>query len=150
MGHRYARARRRCLAPALHGTLGVDAFARYALFGCVLASGLGGIAVCAVGFKYGLVPPAEDDPIELTHRRLFATHFAHAFAVVAFALTAVLAGTVLVLERGGAPVAGGQRHEVQAIQRRLDGVEAVVKQMTDTLERAIGRFDKTEGAPPHR
>jgi hypothetical protein len=127
----------------------VDTLARYALFGCVLASGLGGIAVCAVGFKYGLVPPTEDDPIEVTHRRLFATHLAHAFAVVAFALTAVLTGTVLVLDRAGTLVAGGQRHEVQAIQRRLDGVEAVVRQMTDTLERAIGRFDKTDGATPH-
>jgi hypothetical protein len=130
----------------LHGTLGVDVFARYALFGCVLASGLGGIAVCAVGFKYGLVPPAEDDPIELTHRRLFATHLAHAFAVVAFALTAVLAGTVLILDRSGAPVAGSQRQELHTVQRRLDGIEAVVGQMTETLERAMRRFDKSETA----
>jgi hypothetical protein len=134
----------------LHGTLGVDVFARYALFGCVLASGLGGIAVCAVGFKYGLVPPAEDDPIELTHRRLFVTHLAHAFAVVAFALTAVLAGTVLVLDRSGAPVAGGQRQELKAVQRRLDGIEAAVGQITETLERAMRRFDISETAELHR
>lgn len=92
----------------------MEMFARYALFGCVLASGLGGIAVCVVGFKYGLVPPAEDDPIELTHRRLFVTHFAHAFAVVAFALTAMLGGTVLMLDRGAAPITDAQRKEVQA------------------------------------
>src|SRR5919109_5583128 len=128
----------------------MDAFARYALFGCVLASGLGGIAVCVVGFKYGLAPPAEDDPIELTHRRLFATHFAHAFAVVAFALTAVLAGTVLILDRSGAPVPGGGRQDVQAVQRRLDGVEAIVGQMTETLERAMRRFDQSESAELHR
>ncbi len=130
--------------------MGMEAFARLALFGCVLASGLGGIAVCAVGFKYGLAPPAEDDPIELTHRRLFVTHFAHAFAVVAFALTAMLAGTVLILDRGAAPIAGRQRHEVQAVQRRLDGVEALVKQMTDSLDRTIHHFDKIEASEPRR
>jgi hypothetical protein len=128
----------------------MDAFVRYALFGCVLASGLGGIAVCVVGFKYGLVPPAEDDPIELTHRRLFVTHFAHAFAVVAFALTAMLAGAVLMVDRGAAPVAAAQRNEVQAVQRRLDGVEALVMQMTQTLERTIHRFDKREATEPRR
>jgi len=126
----------------------MEVFARYALFGCVLASGLGGIAVCVVGFKYGLVPRAEDDPIELTHRRLFVTHFAHAFAVVAFALTAMLGGTVLMLERGAAPIADAQRKEVQAVQRRLDGVEALVRQMTETLERTIHRFDKSEAIEP--
>jgi hypothetical protein len=125
----------------------MDAFVRYALFGCVLASGLGGIAVCAVGFKYGLTPPAEDDPIELTHRRLFATHLAHAFAVVAFALSAMLAGTVLIVGRGAAPsVASG---DVQAVQHRLDGVEALVKTMTETLERSLHRYD-VETSPPRR
>jgi len=128
----------------------MEMFARYALFGCVLASGLGGIAVCVVGFKYGLVPPAEDDPIELTHRRLFVTHFAHAFAVVAFALTAMLGGTVLMLDRGAAPITDAQRKEVQAVQRRLDGVEALVRQMTETLERTIHRFDKGEAIEPRR
>jgi hypothetical protein len=128
----------------------MDAFVRYALFGCVLASGLGGIAVCVVGFKYGLVPPAEDDPIEVTHRRLFVTHFAHAFAVVAFALTAMLAGAVLMVDRGAAPVAAAQRNEVQAVQRRLDGVEALVTEMTQTLKRTIHRFDKREVTESHR
>jgi len=131
-------------------TIHMEMFARYALFGCVLASGLGGIAVCVVGFKYGLVPPAEDDPIELTHRRLFVTHFAHAFAVVAFALTAMLGGTVLMLDRGAAPITDAQRKEVQAVQRRLDGVEALVRQMTETLERTIHRFDKSEAIEPRR
>lgn len=128
----------------------MDAFARYALFGCVLASGLGGIAVCAVGFKYGLTPPAEDDPIELTHRRLFATHLAHAFAVVAFALTALLACVVLMLDRAAAPAAAGQRPEVEAIERRLDGVEVLVRQMTETLDRTLHRFDKIEAPEPRR
>ena len=127
----------------------MDIFARYALFGCVLASSLGGIAVCVVGFKYGLAPPAEDDPIELTHRRLFVTHFAHAFAVVAFALTAMLAGTVLMLDRSAAPAAT-PRYDVQAVQRRLDGVEALVRQMTDSLDRTIDRFDKIEASAPRR
>jgi hypothetical protein len=128
----------------------MDAFARYALFACVLASSLGGIAVCVVGFKYGLAPPAEDDPIELTHRRLFVTHFAHAFAVVAFALTAMLAGSVLMLDRRSTSGVVGQRNEVQSVQRRLDGVEAIVTQMTQTLERAIRRFDKHDPAELHR
>ena len=124
----------------------MDALARYALFGCVLASSLGGIAVCVVGFKYGLVPPAEDDPIELTHRRLFVTHFAHAFAVVAFALTAMLAGSVLMLDRRPA----APRNDVQSVQRRLDGVEALVSQMTETLERAIRRVETHEPVAPRR
>ena len=124
----------------------MDAFARYALFGCVLASSLGGIAVCVVGFKYGLVPPAEDDPIELTHRRLFVTHLAHAFAVVAFALTAMLAGSVLMLDHRAA----SHRNEVQSVERRLDGVEALVTQMTETLERAVRRFDRHEPIDPRR
>ena len=93
----------------------MDALARYALFGCVLASSLGGIAVCVVGFKYGLAPPAEDDPIEATHRRLFVTHLAHAFAVVAFALTAMLAGSVLMLDRRAPSSAAGQRNEVEPL-----------------------------------
>ena len=126
----------------MHRTIGVDAFARYALFGCVLASGLGAIAVCAVGYKYGLVPPAEDDPIELTHRRLFATHLAHAFAVVAFALTAMLAGIVLMLDRGAAPMAAQHRPEVSAVEQRLDGVETLVRRMAETLERTIHRVDR--------
>src|SRR2546430_16529285 len=105
----------------------MDAFARYALFGCVLASGFGGIAVCAVGYKYGLAPPAEDDPIELTHRRLFATHLAHAFAVVAFALTAMLAGIVLILDRGAAPMAAQHRLEVSDVEQRLSAVEDLVR-----------------------
>ena len=122
----------------------MDAFVRYALFGSVLVSGLGGIAVCAVGFKYGLTPPAEDDPIELTHRRLFATHLAHAFAVVAFALSSMLAGTVLIAGHGAAGSVAGR--DVQAVQQRLDGVEALVKNMTETLERSLNRLDDT----PHR
>jgi hypothetical protein len=128
----------------------MDAVARYALFGCVLASGLGGIAVCAVGFKYGLTPPAEDDPIELTHRRLFATHLAHAFAVVAFALTAMLAGMVLILDRSAGTAAAGPRGEVQAVERRLDGVEELVRQMTQSLERTMDRFDKNEANDSRR
>jgi hypothetical protein len=128
----------------------MEAFARFALFGCVLASGLGGIALCVVGFKYGLTPPAEDDPIELTHRRLFVTHFAHAFGVVAFALTAMLAGSVLILDRGASPITAAQRHELQAVQHRLDGVEALVRQMTESLDRTIHRFDKTEASEPRR
>jgi len=128
----------------------MDALARYALFGCVLASSLGGIAVCVVGFKYGLAPPAEDDPIEATHRRLFVTHLAHAFAVVAFALTAMLAGSVLMLDRRAPSSAAGQRNEVQSFQRRLDGVEALVTQMTQTLERAIRRVDKHDPIEPRR
>ena len=128
---------------------GMDAFARFALFGCVLASGLGGMAVCLVSFKYGLAPPAEDDPIELTHRRLFASHFAHAFAVVAFAVTAMLAGSVLILDRTTAPVIG-PRQDVQAVQRRLDGLEALVKQMTDTLDRTIHHIDKIEANDSRR
>ena len=128
----------------------MDAFARYALFGCVLASGFGGIAVCAVGFKYGLTPPAEDDPIALTHRRLFATHLAHAFAVVAFALTAMLAGVVLMLDRPATRATAGQQPDAQAVERRLDGVEALARQMTETLERTIHRFDKVEAPAPRR
>jgi len=134
----------------LQRVIDMDILARYALFGCVLASSLGGIAVCVVGFKYGLAPPAEDDPIELTHRRLFVTHFAHAFAVVAFALTAMLAGTVLMLDRSAAPTAATPRYDVQGVQRRLDGVEALVRQMTDSLDRTIHRFDKIEASEPRR
>src|SRR6058998_3563151 len=134
---RQLTARRKGLAHRLQRVIDMDIFARYALFGCVLASSLGGIAVCVVGFKYGLAPPAEDDPIEATHRRLFVTHLAHAFAVVAFALTAMLAGSVLMLDRRAPSSAAGQRNEVQSFQRRLDGVEALVTQMTQTLERAI-------------
>jgi hypothetical protein len=125
-------------------------FVRYALFGCVLVSGLGGIIICLVGFKYGLVPPADDDPIELTRRRLFATHLAHAFAAVAFAITAMLAGTVLMIDRGPAPVSARDRHDVQVVEQRLDGVEALVRRMTDTLEQAIRRSERAEAADSRR
>ena len=138
------------MAQRLHPVVRMDAFARFALFGCVLASGLGAIAICVVGFKYGLAPPADDDPIEHTHRRLFVTQFAHAFAVVAFALTAMLAGSALALDRGGAVLAGGQRSDVRTVQRRLDGVETLVRQMTDSLDRTIHRFDSLETDQPRR
>ncbi len=81
---------------------------------------------------------------------MFVTHLAHAFAVVAFALTAMLAGSVLMLDRRAPSSAAGQRNEVQSFQRRLDGVEALVTQMTQTLERAIRRFDKHDPIEPRR
>ena len=140
----------RAVARPLQRAINVETYARVALFGCLLASGLGAAAVCLVGLKYGLAPPAEDDPIELTHRRVFLSHFAHAFAVVAFAITAMLAGSVLLLDRGGAPVGGAQRQELHAIERRLDGVEAVVRQMTDSLDRTMRRFDTLERTESRR
>jgi hypothetical protein len=122
----------------------MESFAGYALFACVLVSGLGGIAVCAVAFKYGLVPPAEDDPVELTRRRMFATQLTHAFAAVAFAVTAMLAGTVLMVDR--VPRPARDRVDVQAVEQRLAGVEALVRRMTRTVERAAHRGEAAQPA----
>jgi hypothetical protein len=115
----------------------------------MLVSGLGGIAVCIVVFKYGLVPPAEDDPIELTHRRLFATHLAHAFAAVAFALTAVLAAMVLIV--GPAPRSSASEPiDVHAVAQRLDGVEATVERISETLDTSVQRLERSAAAAARR
>ena len=68
---------------------------------------------------------------------------------MAFALTAMLAGVVLMLDRPATRATAGQQPDAQAVERRLDGVEALVRQMTETLERTIHRFDKVE-APASR
>ena len=44
----------------------------------------------------------------------------------------------------------GPRQDVQAVQRRLDGLEALVKQMTDTLDRTIHHIDKIEANDSRR
>ena len=127
----------------------MESFGRVALFACVLVSGLGGIAICAVALKYGLAPPAEDDPIELTHRRLFATHLAHAFAAVAFAFTAMLAATALLAQTAPRPAAA-EPPDVQAVAQRLDEMEALVRRMSDTLQESVRRLERAEAAATRR
>jgi hypothetical protein len=116
----------------------MEGFARYALFGCIVASGVGGAVVSIVAFKYGLVPPAEDDPIAVTHRRLFVTHLGHAIAAIAFAATTVLAVAVLM---SGAAGPRDQR-DLQVIAQRLDELDGIVRRLTDALEHAVERFER--------
>jgi hypothetical protein len=119
----------------------MDPFARYALFGCIVASGLGGVVLSIVTFKYGLVPPAEDDPIALTHRRLFVTHLGHAFAAVAFAVVALLAA-VVVLRSGGPPA--GEASGVQAISQGLRAVEERTQRMAHRLDQVMERLERRD------
>jgi hypothetical protein len=121
----------------------MDAFVRYALFGCIVAGGLGGVVISLVALKYGLVPPSEDDPIALTHRRLFVTQLGHAFAAVAFATTTILAGAVLV---SGFTASTPQNLDVHAIAQRLDEVETLVHRMTGALEEAVERVERRQGS----
>jgi hypothetical protein len=121
----------------------MEPFVRYALFACIVASAAGGIAISIVAFKYGLMPPSEDDPIALTHRRLFITQLGHAFAAVAFAATAVLAAAAMV--SGGASTER-QRQDVQALSQRLDEVDGLVRQMTEALDQALDRLEQRRTA----
>ena len=54
------------------------------------------------------------------------------------------------LDHPATRAAAGQRPDVPSVERRLDGVEALVRQMTETLERTIHRFDKVEAPAPRR
>jgi hypothetical protein len=125
----------------LHAPRRMDTFARYALFGCIVAGGAGGLVISIVAFKYGLIPPSEDDPIALTHRRLFVTQVAHAFAAVAFATTTTLAAVVLF---SGGAASARQDRDVHAIAQRLDEVEILVRRMTETLERAVQGVERRQ------
>ena|SRR5687767_6169259 len=115
----------------------MDLFARLALFVCIVASGLGGLAITFVAFRYGLVPPEQDDPVEVIRRRLFATQLAHAFAAVAFSVTAFSAAAVMIAN-SGTPTADGRA----AVSDRLDNVESLVRTMTSTLERTVDRLEQ--------
>jgi hypothetical protein len=117
----------------------MDPLARYALFACIVASAAGGMVISIIAFKYGLTPPSEDDPIALTHRRLFITQLGHAFAAVAFAATAVMAAAAA-FSAGAA--SERQQRDVEALARRLDEVDGLVRQMTDALGQAMERFDR--------
>ena len=117
----------------------MDPFARYALFACIVASAAGGVVISIIAFKYGLTPPSEDDPIGLTQRRLFITQLGHAFAAVAFATTAVMAAAAVV---SAGAATERQERDVQALARRLDEVDGLVRQMTDAQEQAMERFDR--------
>jgi hypothetical protein len=123
----------------------MDPLARYALYGCIAASGLGGVVLSIVTVKYGLVPPSEDDPIEVTHRRLFVTHLSHAFAAMAFAAVALLAAAV-VLREGG--LRQDQGAHVQAIAEEVRGVEQLTHDMSRKLEQLMDRLEQRDAARP--
>ena len=118
------------MALPLHYSPRMDVFAHAALFACIVASGLGGVAITLVAFRYGLVPPEPDEPVSRIRRRLFATQLAHAVAAVGFSITALSAAAVMVTKSG---VTTGDHRT--AISERLNNVESLVQEMTDTLDR---------------
>ena len=131
------------MASALQRQPCMDPLARYALYGCIVASGLGGVVLSIVTVKYGLVPPSEDDPIAVTHRRLFVTHLGHAFAAMAFATIALLAAAVVLREGGSS---GGQGPDVQTISQGLHSVEQLTQDMTRRLDQVMDRLEHRDAA----
>jgi hypothetical protein len=118
----------------------MELFAHYALFLCIVASGLGGVAISFVAFRYGLVPPDQDDPIDVIRRRLFVTQVSHAVAAVAFSVSALSASVVMVV--GTRPATA----EARVLAERLDHVESLVRRMTDTLDRTVDRIERRKAA----
>ena len=109
----------------------MDMFGSAALFACIVASGVGGVAITFVAFRYGLVPPEHDEPVAHIRRRLFATQLAHAIAAVGFAITALTAAAVMVTK--GVVVTPDSLKAPSS--ERLNNVESLVQQMTDVLDR---------------
>jgi hypothetical protein len=121
----------------------MELFAHYALFLCIVASGLGGVAISFVAFRYGLVPPDQDDPIDVIRRRLFVTQVSHAIAAVAFSVSALSASVVMVV--GMRPTTAESRGTL-VLAERLDHVESLVRRMTDSLDRTVDRIERRKAA----
>jgi hypothetical protein len=125
----------------------VDGLARYALIACIVTSALGGLVITVLVFRFGLAPPEVDEPLEVTHRRLFASHLGHALATVAFALSALLAAVALLVQPPASRIAAEQAAEqtdVYAIAQRLNRVEDLVRRMTETLDQTVERFERLD------
>lgn len=119
-------------------------FARYALFASLVASALGGVAMCVLVVKFGFAPP-DDEPVDDRHRRLFATHLGHAFAAVAFALTAMFTVVALLSEPPARLRSGAG--DVAALEGRLQVVEGVLRRMERSLTNLAERV-ASDAAPP--
>jgi len=139
----------------------VDETVRYALTISVVASAVGGIVLCALILKYGLVPPEEDEHPPLARRRVFVIRTGHAVAAVCFAVTAVMA--VVALSRPPAATGGGATEEqlrrlerdVRALDTRLASVEDVLERVGGAVDELAARLDPSASpglppAPPRR
>jgi len=121
----------------------MDAVARYALTGAVVASALGGIVLCALILN-GLAPPEEDEFGPLARRRVFAVRIGHSIAAVCFAVTALLVVIHLSRVPRVAPRAAEVERlneEIEALRGRLDGVERVLERVGAAVDELAGRLD---------
>jgi hypothetical protein len=125
--------------------------ALYALTGSILASAIGGIVLCSLIVRYGFAPPSPDEPVQLTHRRFFATRLTHAIAAVCFAATAVLS-VVAVARLAGAgrqtPIATAE--DVRALEARVAAIEDIVHTVDSALAGILQRLEEVAPAASPR
>ena len=121
----------------------MNPLARYALTASVVASAVGGVVLCLLVLKYGLSPPAEEEPINISHRRFFMTRLGHAVAAACLATSVVL--TVLALALGtnprpeaAAPAPALNQEELRGLESRLEAVEEAVRRIGRSIDAALG------------
>lgn len=125
--------------------------ALYALTGSILASAIGGIVLCLLIVRYGFTPPSPDEPVELTHRRFFATRLAHAVAAVCFAATAVL--TVVAVARltgAGRQTTVATAEDVRRLEARVAAIEGIVGTVDSALAGILQRLEEAVPAASPR
>jgi hypothetical protein len=121
----------------------MNAVARYALTASVVASAVGGVVLCLLVLKYGLSPPEEDEPINISHRRFFMTRLGHAVAAACLATSAVLTVLALAVGANRAPEAAGpppalNQEELRGLEGRLAAVEEAVRRIGRSIDAALG------------
>jgi hypothetical protein len=120
----------------------MDPIAQYALTGSIVASALGGMALCALVILYGFWP-AEDESATDAHRRIYALRLGHTAAAVCFAATAVLA--VVALTRYAGSVAGSQAaSDIGALESRVRAMEQLVERIAGSMEALVSRIERGE------
>jgi hypothetical protein len=122
--------------------------ANYALTGNILASVIGAVVLCFVILKQ-TVPAPVDEP-DRTIKQVFFTRFGYACAAVCFCIAATLGIVAYTVSRratGPAPaavVAPATRGDLAALEGRVSGIEATMRQIDGSLGRIVDRLQELE------
>lgn len=126
--------------------------AHYALTGSIVASTIGGLALCALIIKYGFLP-AEDEPASALRRRVFLTRLTHTIAATCFAVTALLSVVALAPRAGGVPARVRSTEppeladQLRAVDARVSAIESLVRQLNTSVEALLARVEARAPRP---